>query len=358
MIQITAEIFSVMHSFGYLSWLVLSLAVLVVKAEVYCIGSCSNPRNLMYEELCCDPDNLGDVIRITGGEGNRDKYISCPSILSTACNKRIVGYSSCQEVLNNNSSAPSGFYNIIVTNGSTISLYCDMEGVNCDGEGGWTRIGYLNMTEPDATCPDGLEQNSYDDINHDLCGKTLPQEQCNSTFFETNSINYTKVCGQVRGYQYGHTDGFFILDPPATIDDYVAGVSITYYNENRQRQHIWTYVSGENQDQILEDDCPCNTGSSVIVPSFVGNDYYCESGHGTNLTNKLPAPFEILYPTDPLWDGEDCNYLESPCCTNPRLPWFVKALNETTNSDIELRICGNNENGEDVPIDIVEIFVK
>ena len=58
-----------------------------------------------------------------------------------------------------------------------------MEGVNCDGEGGWTRIGYLNMTEPDATCPDGLVQNSYNGINHDLCGKTLPQDQCNSTFF-------------------------------------------------------------------------------------------------------------------------------------------------------------------------------
>ena len=161
MIQISAEIFSVMNSFGYLYWLVLSLAVLVVKAEVYCIGSCSNPRNLMYEELCCDPDNLGDVIRITGGEGNRDKFISCPSIFSTACNEPIIGYSSCQEVLDNNSSAPSGFYNIIVTNGSTVSVYCDMEGVNCDGEGGWTRIGYLNMTEPDATCPDGLTQQEY-----------------------------------------------------------------------------------------------------------------------------------------------------------------------------------------------------
>ena len=350
MIQITAEIFSVMHSFGYLYWLVLSLAVLVVKAEVYCIGSCSNPRNLMYEELCCDPDNLGDVIRITGGEGNRDKYISCPSILSTACNEPLtttVSYSSCQEVFDNNSSAPSGFYNITMMDGDTVSLYCDMERVNCDGEGGWTRIGYLNMTEPNATCPDGLEQKSYNSISHDLCGKTLPQEQCNSTFFETNSINYTKVCGQVRGYQYGHTDGLF--NPSATIDDYVSGVSITYYNENGQREHIWTYASGENQDQISYDDCPCNTGSSVVVPSFVGNDYYCESGQGRN---------QILYFDDTLWDGKDCNYLESPCCTNPRLPWFVKTLNETTNSDIELRICGNDWSGEDVPIDIVEIFVK
>ena len=128
----------------------------------------------------------------------------------------------------------------------------------------------------------------------------------------------------------------------------MAGVSITYYNENRQRQHIWTYVSGENQDQILEDDCPCNIGSSVVVPSFVGNDYFCESGQGRS---------QILYPDDPLWDGEDCNYLESPCYTNPSLPWFVKTLSETTSSNIELRICENDGSG-DAPVDIIEIFVK
>ena len=31
-----------------------------------------------------------------------------------------------------------------------------MEGDNCDGEPGWMRVANINMTLPDATCPDGL----------------------------------------------------------------------------------------------------------------------------------------------------------------------------------------------------------
>ena len=351
MIQITAEIFSVMDSFGYFSWLVLSLAVLVVKAEVYCIGSCSNPRNLIYEQLCCDPDNLGDVIRITGGEGNRDKYISCPSILSTACNEPIttVSYSSCQEVLDNNSSAPSGFYNITVIDGDTVSMYCDMEGVNCDGEGGWTRIGYLNMTEPNATCPDGLVQKNFYNINYDLCGKTLIQNHCNSTFFDTNSINYTKVCGQMRGYQLGGFPGAMVFSDSGSIDNYVSGVSITYCNDS-QREHIWTYATGGNE--FGYGDCPCNIDSNTVAPSFVEDDYYCESGA------EHPFPIPELFSNDPLWDGKQCNYNESPCCTNNDQPWFVKTLDESTNSDIELRICSIGETTGNTLIDIAELYVK
>ena len=328
-----------MNSFGYFSWFVLSLAVLVVKAEVYCIGSCSNPRNQMYEELCCDPDNLGDVIRITGGEGNRDKYISCPSILSTACNEpltTIVGYSSCQEVLSNNSSAHSGFYNIIVTNGSTVSLYCDMEGVNCDREGGWTRIGYLNMTEPDATCPDGLTQQEYE-IGHPLCGRIdFLLYGCDSASYSSFGLNYTKVCGQLRGYQYGHTDAF-ITGPNDINSYYVDGVSIT---QGLPRQHVWTYAAGYGENRY---ECPCSNGSTATAPSFVGSDYYCESG-----------PLA----TDPLWDGEQCNGLEATCCDHQAMPWFYRELEES-NEDIELRVCANvGRSGEEIPIDIFEVFVK
>ena len=51
------------------------------------------------------------------------------------------------------STALSGYYTIQAPNGSLISVYCDMEGSNCDGKGGWIRVAYLNMSEPNATCP-------------------------------------------------------------------------------------------------------------------------------------------------------------------------------------------------------------
>ena len=53
--------------------------------------------------------------------------------------------------------APSGYYNIITGKGDIITVYCNMDGSYCDGEGGWMRVAYLNtcMTEPGSTCPPG-----------------------------------------------------------------------------------------------------------------------------------------------------------------------------------------------------------
>ena len=33
-----------------------------------------------------------------------------------------------------------------------------MEGSNCDGKGGWMRVGNIKMSESGATCPPGLTQ--------------------------------------------------------------------------------------------------------------------------------------------------------------------------------------------------------
>ena len=96
---------------------------------------------------------------------------------------------TCKCILDNNyPSAPSGYYNITTTNGSTVLVYCDMEGTNCGGEGGWMRVAYVNMTQPGATCPQGLTQTSYN--NKSLCGNF--GYGCNSTVFST-----LVECGQV-----------------------------------------------------------------------------------------------------------------------------------------------------------------
>ena len=53
---------------------------------------------------------------------------------------------SCQEILYCFPSASSGYYQITAPNGSLVKVYCDMEGINCGGEGGWTRVAYVNMS--------------------------------------------------------------------------------------------------------------------------------------------------------------------------------------------------------------------
>ena len=64
---------------------------------------------------------------------------------------------SCQEVLRCFPSAPSGYYQIHVPNGSLVQVYCDMEGTNCGGQGGWMRVAHLNMTDPSASVLLALE---------------------------------------------------------------------------------------------------------------------------------------------------------------------------------------------------------
>ena len=335
----------------YLIILVILITELITVSngeDNYCMSDCNSPRQpSLYEQHCCNLSYIRNTFKIENG--NRYMFIICPSYLPTSC-FQVYKY-SCLQIHQVYPSATSGYYNIL-TNGSIVTVYCDMEGMNCDEEGGWTSVAYLNMTEPGTTCPSGLTQTGYTNINHDVCGQPNPSSAgCDSPFFSTYSLNYTKVCGQVRGYQYFSPDAFRI--GTSDIDSYyVDGVSITY--GSNPRQHIWTLSGGWYETRLSSGGCPCNSGSSALPPpSFVGNDYYCESAVG----NK--AYSYILYADDPLWDGQNCNGPESTCCTNPNMPWFLKTLNKTTTDNIELRVC--NSQGlpdEDTPLDIIEIYVK
>ena len=334
----------------YLIILVILITELITVSngeDDYCMSGQRQPS--LYEQNCCNLSNIGNTFK--NEKENRLTFIICPSHLLTCCFQFYnYSFSSCADIYKANPDVKSGYYNITLTNGSIVTVYCDMEGMNCEEEGGWTRVAYLNMTEPGTTCPSGLTQTGYININHDVCGQSNPSSAgCDSTFFSTYSLTYTKVCGHVRGYQYVSPNAFNIST--SDIDSYyVDGVSITY--GSNPRQHIWTYAGGLTETYLDSYNCPCNNGSSASAPSFVGNDYYCESG-----TNIFWS--DILYPDDPLWDGQNCNGPESTCCTNPNMPWFLKILNETTTDNIELRVCSDQGSpNEDTPLDIIEIYVK
>ena len=263
--------------------------------------------------------------------------------------------SSCQEILYCFPSAPSGYYQITAPNGSLVQVYCDMEGTNCGGEGGWTRVAYVNMSQSGGTCPQGLTQRILSGLT--LCGRmdgdyTVTTTQgggCQNTVFSTLGSNYSRVCGQLRGYQLGTPDAFrpYFFNTSLTIDNlYVEGVSITYGSS--PRKHIWTYANSVNlmlhgHSRYI---CPCNTGSGLVPPSYVGSDYYCETGDN----DYTCCNYNVLYSDDPLWDGQQCFSEDAPCCTHPNMPWFNKTLSETTTEDIELRVCGDQlVNNEDTP---------
>ena len=272
------------------------------------------------------------------------------SLISVYCD---LSFRNCSQILHVYSSAPSGYYTIQAPNGSLIPVYCDMEGSNCDGKGGWMRVGYINMSEPNATCPSGLNSYFFPNINYPLCDRPHPSNGgCNSTIFSTFGLNCSQVCGQIRGYHRGNVDGIYDNNhgSPSLEGAYVDGVSITH--GNNPRHHIWTYIVGQKETSITQWDCPCNNGSTETIPQYVGDDYYCESGV------SVSEAYTLHY-NDPLWDGIQCNYLEFPCCTSPNMPWFVKSLNQSTIDDIELRMCtSEGYPDESTPVDIIELYVR
>ena len=244
---------------------------------------------------------------------------------------------SCKEIKKIQPLSPSGVY-LLSNTSSTYTAYCNMEEL-CNCTGGWTRLAYLNMTDATKNCPS--EFGLYQSGGVRACGKQTRQGGCVSVQFPSHNISYSQVCGRVTGYLFGSIDALSSPD--------FEGVSIT---RGSSRQKVWSFIAGQSELGSSSRSCPCNTGSSVSVPSSIGNNYFCESG------NPNSSPSQILYTSDPLWDGHGCGSLETACCNVPGIPWFHRDYGSNTTTDyIELRVCADYTD-EDSPVSYYEIYVK
>ena len=258
---------------------------------------------------------------------------------------------SCKKVKRQHQTTSSGYYILASANGTAYTAYCAMY-ERCGSSEGWTRIAYLGWNP--QSCPSGFRL--YQSEPYRACGRPVTSSgSCASVQFPSNGISYSQICGRVTGYQYGHTDAIYQPTYYFNHNDlnsyYVDGVSIT---RGSPRQHVWTLMAGESETSNSSNACPCNTGSSVSVESFIGNNYFCESG--TNVS----SPSTTLYTSDPLWDGQGCRYRESPCCNVTGIPWFHRDYGSTTTTDyIELRVCADEgTDDEDIRITYYQIYVK
>ena len=169
---------------------------------------------------------------------------------------------------------------------------------------------------------------------------------CTPVLHSSGGRTYTKVCGRVIGYQIGHPDAFHSSD--SINSAYLEGVSITY--GSFIHTHIWMLAA--DLSETGSSACPCDSGSSKFPPSFVGNNYYCESGNRNSTSTDY-----FLYADDPLWDGQQCSS-EGTCCSNGRNPpWFSVDLNSPTTDSIEVRICADFNTSEDTPIEQLELYI-
>ena len=204
-------------------------------------------------------------------------------------------------------------------------------------------MAYLNMSDPTQQCPSAWREYNTGGVR--ACGRrSTSGASCPTTQYSIQ-FQYRRVCGRVVGYQFASPDAFL---PGNISQNYVDGISIT---RGSPREHVWSYAAGvsESGSMHLYGNCPCSSMNRQIIPSFVGNNYYCESGNPTNTF------VYDLYTSDKLWDGKQC---EDSCCTGTDTPlWFKIQLNATTSDDIEVRICGNEgTDNEDTPVELIEIY--
>ena len=165
--------------------------------------------------------------------------------------------------------------------------------------------------------------------------------------FPTSNIRYSRVCGRIM-VALMHLESE--QAPVLTLHN-VDGVSLTYGNP---RQHIWTFAAALDQSVYNDSSsyCPCinSTLQNINPPSFVGDDYFCDTGMDMN--------DRYSWPRDPMWDGAGCGS-RNTCCDFNTPPWFYKQLPDPTTDDIEMRACRDEiRDNENIAIVIIEIFVQ
>ena len=228
----------------------------------------------------------------------------------------------------------------------------------CGGTGGWRRAVYFDMTNPSTECPSGWMMTGH---SKRTCSRSRSIEwTCDSTFTPVSGGPYNQVCGRIKAYQFGLPNAFYghYRYGLSAIDNaYFDGVAVMH---GIPRHHIWTFAAGawENAWQIEPRswyNCPCDGHNGRYPPSFVGNDYFCESAYIHPGYRNRSLEQQLHY-NDMLWDGKDC-LSTSTCCSLNRPPYFTKNLTETTSDDIELRIC-DFEQENNIAVEMVEIYVK
>ena len=257
---------------------------------------------------------------------------------------------SCKEIHDCDPTAPSGYYWVNTTTGP-LQVYCQMETNKCGNvTGGWMMAAYIDMTNENNTCPQGLTYTIENSTR--MCTRSHTGSfDCSSVTFPTHGVPYTKVCGRARGYQYRFTPAFAIYGQRALDSYYVTGLSVTF---GSPQNHIWTFAAGDSKNHFHPCcNCPCASPYPGVhgVPPFVANNWFCESGSTGGSEYQW-------YLDDPLWDSQGCAS-GSTCCDRGG-PWFTTTLSQEVSDDIEVRMCLTADSVlyANIGVDQLEIFIN
>ena len=245
---------------------------------------------------------------------------------------------------------PSGDYWLgKASNPGRMHCRMHMDNPNMGGKQGWIQLINLDLTDKSQSCPKGFKL-IYQQGKR-LCAKTV-KEGCQSIILPTYGIEYSRVCGRASAFQIGTNNAFYRFNcEHCTINDpYIDGISITH--GTHPRKHIWSLAAAwtEYRDSHYRALCPCAKGRGTAPPSFVGRNYYCETG-------QYWQRKKMFDDDDPLWDGKGCSSKEEDCCDLPDLPWFCADVSKGTADDVEVRVCADQDKyNEDLYLEKLEVY--
>jgi hypothetical protein len=96
-----------------------------------------------------------------------------------------------------------------IANSAILATTAAIYSHTCNGTPGWRRVAFINMIDTSYNCPNGLNLTSY---SKRTCGAShTTRGGCSSTTFSVGGLSYSRVCGRIRGYQFGSPDAFSIV---------------------------------------------------------------------------------------------------------------------------------------------------
>ena len=258
---------------------------------------------------------------------------------------------SCLQVSLLKPSSPSGYYWVRGSSTGSVRVYCDMSR-SCGGvTGNWMRVALLEYNKATSSCPPGLKKHLDSGIH--TCGVLSSDPTCVSIAIDTHGVAYSRICGEVLGYQVGAAHVF----TNSSIDEiYIDGVGLTH--GSNPRQHIWTFAAAlDVTADVPGYSCECSNAElpGDTPPAFVGQDYFCDTGLQGRYSfvdhNKFHAE-------SPLWDGAGCIFAGT-CCSFNNPPWFHKQLPSPTSDDMEIRVCTTFDRVHaDMRLQHAEIYIQ